>query len=99
MLEYGREIAELMRGKTLVDLRDDRMLQLSVARLLEILGEAARRLSNKFRAAHPEVPWREIAGMRNRLVHVYDDINLGVVWRTATEDVPRLIETLERLAR
>ena len=99
ILEYGREVTEHMRGKTLHDLEADRPLQLIVARLLEILGEASRRLSNEFRASHAEVPWHEIAGMRNRLVHVYDDINLGVLWRTATRDVPRLLELLEPLAR
>jgi uncharacterized protein with HEPN domain len=99
ILEHGREVIERMRGRTVEDLVADRTLQLSVTRLLEILGEASRRLSQEFRASHPEVPWREIAGMRNRLVHAYDDIDPSTVWKTATEDVPRLLTILEPLAR
>jgi uncharacterized protein with HEPN domain len=99
IIEHGREVIEHVRGKTLHDLEADRSLPLAVTRLLEILGEASRRLSSEFRAAHPEVPWNEIAGMRNRLVHAYDEINLGVVWHTATRDVPRLLQLLEPLDR
>lgn len=99
MLEHAREIIVLTRDKTFEDLTTDRMLELSVTRLLEILGEAARRVSSEFREAHPEVPWGDVSGMRDRLIHVYDDINLGTVWHTATEDVPELVAQLERILR
>lgn len=99
MLDHAREIADLSRDRTLADLESDRLLELALLRLLEILGESARRVSSEYRAAHPELPWRDVTGMRNWLIHAYDDVNLGIVWRTATQDVPRLVETLERLLR
>ncbi|MEX2246569.1 MAG: DUF86 domain-containing protein [Dehalococcoidia bacterium] len=75
----------------------DEMRQDAVIRRLEVIGEAARRLSDDFRSSHPEAPWRSIIGMRNALIHLYDEVNLDEVWRVATEDVPRLIALLEPL--
>ena len=62
-----------------------------------ILGEATKRLSADFKARHPHLPWQAMAGMRDRLIHGYDSVNLEVVWTTATCDVPQLIEKLEPL--
>ena len=75
----------------------DRMRQSAVIRELAIIGEAVKKLSPEFRAAHPEIPWGEMAGMRDILVHDYRGINLKNVWLAATESVPRLIEALEPL--
>jgi uncharacterized protein with HEPN domain len=99
MLDHAREIVALTRNKSLADVQNDRMLELSLLHLLSVVGEAARRVSPAFRDAHPEIAWREITATRNWLIHVYDDVNLGTVWRTATEDIPSLIATLERLVR
>jgi uncharacterized protein with HEPN domain len=63
-----------------------------------VLGEAAKRLSPELRARHPDIPWRAIAGMRDRLVHGYDDVDLDLVWKTVSEDLPALIARLDRLA-
>lgn len=60
-----------------------------------LIGEAVRRLSSEFCDANPSIPWRQIAGMRNRLVHHYDNINLPLVWITASRDVPELLAELE----
>ncbi len=62
-----------------------------------LLGEAAKRLSETFRSAHPEIPWRLAAGMRDRLIHHYDDVDLVEVWKTVRRDVPELIAALEPL--
>jgi uncharacterized protein with HEPN domain len=75
----------------------DRMRQSAVIRELAIIGEAVKKLSSQFRAAHPEIPWGEIAGMRDILVHDYRGTNLKNVWFAATESVPALIEALEPL--
>ena len=64
---------------------------------MEIIGEAASRLSAETRAAHPPIPWREIVGMRNRLVHAYFEIDLRLVWDTVRNDLPPLIARLEPL--
>jgi len=99
MLDYAREATELARGKSLRDLEQDRLLELSVMRLLEVVGEAARRVSEERRAAHPEIPWAKISGMRNALIDVYDDVDLATVWRTIEEDLPVLLAALERIVR
>jgi uncharacterized protein with HEPN domain len=64
---------------------------------LIVLGEAVRRLSDEFQAQHRAVPWHEIVGMRNRLVHEYDDVDLHIVWQSVQEDLPLLIQALEPL--
>jgi uncharacterized protein with HEPN domain len=58
-----------------------------------------KRLSEGFRASHPEIPWADMAGMRDVLIHDYDDVDLHEVWHTATVDIPRLIERLEPMTR
>jgi len=65
--------------------------------LLEIIGEAAAGISSDFRLTHPDVPWKRITGMRNRLIHAYFDVNLDVVWQTVTEDLPGLVVRLEEI--
>lgn len=68
-----------------------------ITRRLEVIGEAARQISEEFKRQHPEVPWRDIGDMRNVLIHVYFDIDYTIVWKTATALVPQLkiqIETL-----
>lgn len=67
-------------------------------RRLEIIGEAAGRISPEFRHKHTEIQWSEIRGMRNQMIHGYDDIDMDVVWDTVERDVPRLIQILESLA-
>ena len=75
------------------------MFELSVMRLLEVIGEAARRVSEPKRVAHPEIPWADVWGMRNALIHAYDRIDHGRVWRTIEADLPVLIRHLERILR
>ena len=99
MLDHARELAAFTRGKSVGDLERDRILELAVTRLLEVIGEAARRVSEPMRVAHPEIPWADIWGMRNALIHVYDEIDHRVVWRTIEVDVPVLIAQLERILR
>jgi len=62
---------------------------------LEIIGEAARRLSDEFRAAHPGIPWRKVIGLRNVLAHRYDEVDDVEVWRLAREEIPPLVQQLE----
>ena len=78
------------------DLDPEALSTFGLIRLLEIIGEAASAVSSDAQAAHPAVPWRKMAGMRNRLIHGYFDVNLDVVWDTIQTDLPPLIEALER---
>ena len=66
-------------------------------KLVEVIGEAVSRLSLEIKDAHSEIAWREIVGMRNRLVHVYFDIDVGLVWDTVQNDLPALIAQIESL--
>ena len=96
MLDHAREISAMVRGRTRNDLSDDRMLQLALTRLLEIIGEAAGRVTSDGRARYQEIPWTEIVSTRNRIVHGYDTVDYDVVWNIATVEVPALVAALER---
>jgi uncharacterized protein with HEPN domain len=87
----------MARGRTRADLDRERMLELALLRLLEVIGEGATRLPENVRERHPDVPWASIIGLRNRLTHGYDRISLDIVWDILTLDVPDLIEKLERM--
>ena len=97
MLLAAREAQEMAREATISDFRQDRTLQLAILKAVEIVGEAASRISAETRELNPDIPWADIVGMRNRLVHGYFDVNLTRVWETVERDIPRLIGQLEGL--
>lgn len=97
ILEAAREVIEFAKDRNRADLDIDRKLNLSLVRLLEIIGEAARGISSEFRETHPDLPWKSMVGMRDRLIHAYFDVNLDVVWETVTEDLPPLVAKLEKI--
>jgi len=97
MLDYSRRAIELTERQSLPEYLNDRFQQMALERCVEIIGEAARRVSMEFREAHPEIPWRRIIAQRNVMAHEYDDILQELLWKTATEDVPALIELLAPL--
>lgn len=97
MLDASREVLKFTIGKTRHDLDNDRMLNLSLVHLLEIIGEAAVGVSPEFCKKYPKVPWNIIVGMRNRLIHGYFDINLDIVWKTVETDIPSLVNNLEEI--
>jgi uncharacterized protein with HEPN domain len=97
ILDAAREAVALSKGRSRADLDTDRLLALGVTRLLEIIGEAAKGISPAFREKYPHLRWKEMAGMRDRLIHGYFDVNLDVVWQTVTTNLPPLIAGLERI--
>jgi len=99
MLDHSREAVEMTRGRTRADLDRDRLLNLALVRLVEVIGEAASRVPEEFRSRHPQVPWRQTVGMRNRLIHGYDTVNFDILWTIIQEDLPPLIEQLEAIVR
>jgi uncharacterized protein with HEPN domain len=97
MLDAAREAIAFTAGKGDDDLKTDRVLSLACVRLLEVVGEAASQVSQDFRRHHPEVPWAQIAGMRNRLIHAYFDVDQDVLWETLSGDLPALVTVLEEV--
>lgn len=97
MLGYCKEAVELIKARSRADLATDRLLELGLARLMELVGEAAARVSPSAQAEYPQIPWSLIVGMRNRLIHGYDSIDPDVLWDTLTDDLPTLIAELETI--
>lgn len=99
MLGAARRIRSYLEGRRREDLDADSMLQDAVCRQFEILGEAASRVSNRVRERLPGLRWPSIVGMRHQLVHAYHRVDLDIVWRTAMQELPELIEQLEAAVR
>ena len=97
MLQAAREAAAFADGLSFAEFKQNRMAQLAILKAIEIVGEAASHVGPDAKEAHPEIPWPEIIGMRNRLVHGYFNVNLMRVWETVQQDIPQLISRLERL--
>jgi len=97
MLDHAREAAALARGKTKAGLLSDRLLQLGLVRLVEVIGEAAGRVSREFRERHSSIPWEDVVGMRHKLIHEYDRVDLDILWDTVAVDLPRLMGELEKV--
>lgn len=92
MLDHAVEAVEMIRGKTREDLDKDRKLNLSLVRLMEIIGEAASRIPKQDQKDYPEVPWPDIVSLRNRLIHGYDNVDLDILWQILSKDLPVLIK-------
>lgn len=97
MLDHAREAMSFCAGKTRSDLDSDRKLALALVTLILIIGEAANRVPKEEQTLHPWIPWKQIIGTRNRLIHGYDRIDLDILWSIVSEDLPRLTEALERI--
>lgn len=97
MQDTVHEIVFLTRNKSHDDLAKDRVLNLALTRLLEVLGEAATRVPEEIRKKYPEFPWQQIIGLRNRLIHAYDQVDLEILWEIISEDLPRLSEQLDQI--
>ena len=92
-----RLVIEFTSGFGKDDFLDDQKTQSAVMHQLLIIGEASKRLSAELRADHPEIPWKQITGMRDFLIHAYDFVNMERVWGTATTNVPELLRGIEPL--
>ena len=97
MRDAARTARDLVAGMSLETFLEDRRTQLAVERALELVGEAARRVSAGLRDAHPELPWRSIVGLRNVLVHDYGEIDAARVFAVAVRDIPPLLAAPEPL--
>ena len=98
MLDHSREAVELAQGRSRKDLDSDRLLQLALTRLVEIVGEAGR-VPAEVQDRHPALPWREAIGARNRLIHGYDFVDLDILWEIVATDLPQLISQTEQVLK
>jgi uncharacterized protein with HEPN domain len=97
ILSATRRVLEYTTGLSWEEFAKNCLVQDATLRQLEIIGEAARKVSLEFRSAHPELPWQEMIGMRNRLIHEYSRVDLTAIWSTVTDDLPVLLRSVEPL--
>ena len=97
MLDSAREAVSLIKEKQRENLDTDRLLSLALIRLLEIVGEAASRITTSTRLQYPDIPWTQIVSLRNRLIHGYDAVDPDILWQILSEDLPVLITELDRI--
>ena len=97
MLEAAEKAVEFVTGKQRRDLDEDEQLALVPARLIEILGEAARGVPDNVRQQRSDIPWKDITGARDRLIHGYFEVDLDIVWQIVTTDIPPLIGQLKKI--
>ncbi len=97
MLDAAKAVKEFVAGKSYEDYVDDRMLRSAVERNIEIIGEAAGKVSESFQQAHPDIPWRKVIAQRHVLAHQYGDIENELIWKVATEHIKELIDKIEPL--
>ena len=97
MLVAARKAARFAADVTYSQFERSDLHQNAIIKVVEIVGEAASRVSEVTKEAHPEVPWQEIVGLRNRIVHAYFEIDLELIWQIVHEDVPVLIDRLEQM--
>jgi len=99
MLEAAQTAMMMVRNRKPEELKRDIELTLALMKAIEIIGEAASKVTAGFQQAQVDLPWAEIVGMRNRLVHIYFDINLELLWKTVSEDLPPLADRLEAILK
>ena len=97
MLLAARDALEFAAGLTFSQFEESRLHQHAVVKAVENIGEAASRVSADTKQAHPEIPWRQVIGMRNRLIHAYFDINLDILWQVVQDDLPELVAQVKPL--
>lgn len=98
MLDAARAAVAFSTPLTFEEFAGNRLHRYAIVKAIEIVGEAAANVGPETRAAYPDIPWSDIVGMRNRLVHEYYNIRLGTVWATVRDDLPALISCLEEVA-
>lgn len=97
MLDASRDAIAFVKGKSREDLECDRLLAFGLVHAIEIVGEAAARITKETQAKHPDIPWSDVIGMRHRLAHGYYDVDLERVWKTVQLSLPILVEQLTQI--
>lgn len=99
ILDEANEACKYVKGISFDEFVEDGKTVRAVIRSIEVIGEAASKISMKFRKEHPDVPWQKTIGMRNRLIHVYFDIDYNIIWQTVKENLPSLIKQLQSILK
>ena len=94
MLTHAQEAAALAGGKARADLDSDRLLNLALVRLLEIIGEAANHIPEDIQSRYPDIPWTQMRSIRNLLIHEYFGVDIDIIWQTITDDLPDLLKKI-----
>ena len=97
MLDHARRAVAAVRGRTRPELDSDPVLAAALERFIEVIGEAAKKVPDEIRATYPSVPWKEMAGMRDRLIHFYFGVDREAVWLVVKERIPRLKPLIEQI--
>ena len=97
ILRYAEEAVDISQGKTRHNLDQERLLNLALTRLIEMLGEAANRVPEEVRNRHPDLPWLQMIAARNRLIHGYDSVDFDILWAIIQNDLPALIVRLKKI--
>ena len=97
MMAAAKEAIEFAVDKTRKDLEKDRILTLAIIKSIEIIGEAASKVTEEFKSENKNIPWDDIINMRHRLIHAYFDVNLDILWQTVNTDLPELAEALRSI--
>ena len=97
MLQAAREVEDMLAGRDMTAFLGDKVLLRAVERSIEIIGEAARRVTNEYQNSHPQIPWLEIIGQRHIIAHEYGQIDHQLLYKTVKEDISSLITRIEEL--
>ena len=97
ILSHAREAVHICEGRERADLDSDRLLNLALTRLIEIVGEAANRVPDSIQSKYADFPWLQMIGARNRLIHGYDSVDFDILWAIVNDDLPPLITRLESI--
>jgi uncharacterized protein with HEPN domain len=97
ILSHAREAVAICQGRIRSDLDTDRLLNLALTRLIEIVGEAANRVPDSIQEKYPDFPWLQMISARNRLIHGYDSVDFDILWNIVNHDLPSVIAQLESI--